>query len=131
MEEGRWQAVLAEKYSKSEQTKELGISAKQLASDYFCKSAEFYPNSAHTRLQAAVGAAWCGNAALAKLHTEKAVQIDRETPHADRKLSGVVVFFPKELDTAKSPVEKEAWVDSSDGDAKGEPILRWLRNNVP
>ncbi|MCY2983772.1 MAG: O-antigen ligase family protein [Planctomycetota bacterium] len=131
MEAGRWHAVLADRYSKSDQTKDLALSAKQIAFKYFCKAAEFYPNSAQARLQAAVGAAWCGEAAEAQFQVEKAVEIDRETLHADRKLSGVVVFFPKELDTSNSPVEKDAWVDASDGDAKGEPILRWLRSNVP
>ena len=130
MEAGRWHAVLADQYSKSDQTKELTLSAKRLASDYFSMAAEFYPNSAQVRLQAAVGAAWCGETAEARFQAEKAFEIDRETPHADRKLSGVVVFFPKELDTSNSPVEKEAWVAASDGDAKGEPILRWLRINV-
>ena len=131
MEAGRWHAVLAERYSKSDQTKDLALSAKRLAFQYFCKAAEFYPNSAQARLQAAIGAAWCGETAEAQFQLEKAVEIDRETPHADRKLSGVVVFFPKELGTSNSPVEKDAWVSASDGDAKGEPILRWLRINVP
>ena len=130
-EAGRWQAVLADKYSRSEQTKDAAIAAKQLAYEYFCQAAEFFPNSAQTRLQAAVGAAWCGKTSEARMQLEKAAQIDLETPHADRKLSGVVVFFPKDLDTGKSPVEKAAWVEASDTDAKGEPILRWLRTNVP
>ena len=131
MEVGRWNAILAEKYSKLDQTKDLAISSKQLAYEYFCKAAEFYPNSAQTRLQAAVGAVWCGEISEAQLYRDKAAMIDRETPHSDRKLSGVVVFFPRELDTSKSPVEKDAWVEASEGDAKGEPILRWLRNNIP
>jgi len=131
VEAGRWNADLADKYSRSEQTKDSAIAMKQLACEYFYKAAEFYPNSAQTRLQAAVGAAWCGKSSEAHVQSEKAAQIDRETPHADRKLSGVVVFFPKDLDTVKSPLEKEAWVDASEGDAKGEPVLRWLRTNVP
>lgn len=131
MESGRWYAFLADRYSKSDQTKDLAFAAKRLAFKYFCSAAEFYPNSAQTRLQAAVGAVWCGETREAHFQVEKAAEIDRETPHADRKISGVVVFFPKELDTSDSPVEKDAWVAASDGDAKGEPILRWLRINVP
>jgi O-antigen ligase len=131
LEAGRWHAVLADKFSNSDQNKDLGPSAKRLAFKYFCKAAEFYPNSAQARLQAAVGAAWCGETEEAHFQVEKAAEIDRETPHADRKLLGCVVFFPKELDTSNSPVEKDAWVPASDGDAKGEPILRWLRINVP
>lgn len=131
MEAGRWNAVLAEKYSKLDQTKDFAISSKQLAYEYFCKAAELYPNSAQARLQAAVGAAWCGKNSEAQLHRDKAALIDRETPHSDRKLLGSVVFFPRELDTSKSPVQMDAWVEANEGDAKGEPILRWLRNNIP
>lgn len=131
MEAGRWQAALAETYSKSERTKDAGTIAKQRSYEYFCEATKFYPNSAQTRLQAAVGAAWSGKTEEARLEREKAALIDRETPHADRKLSGVVVFFPKELDSEKCPVETGAWVKEGNGDAKGEPILRWLRTNIP
>lgn len=128
---GKWNAVLADSELIRDGEKASAISRKELAYHYFSQAAELYPNSAQTQLQAAVGAIWCGNHSEAKRHMRQVEKIDRETPHTDRKLSAVVVYFPMQLEAATSPLESQAKVERQPGYAKGEPTMRWLRTNVP
>ena len=111
--------------------KASAIARKELAYGYFSKAAELYPNSAQTQLQAAVGATWCGKNSAAKRYMNQVEKIDRETPHTDRKLSAVVVYFPMHLAVTTAPLENQAQVEKQPGYAKGEPTMRWLRTNVP
>jgi len=99
--------------------------------EMFSKAAELYPNSIQTQLQASVAAAWCGKYPEAQAYCQKVEEIDRETPHLDRKLASVFVFFPTQLDTMASPLGKDSWIERQDRSAKGEPVLKWLRTNVP
>ncbi len=125
---GRWNAVLGE----NEESLLAGgaeESRKERAYRYFAKSAALYPNSVQTQLQAAVVAVWCGKTEEAIRHANKAEEIDRETPHADRKLAAAVVFFPKKLELSMGPLGEQAKVGEP-GYAKGEPTLQWLRNTV-
>ncbi|HUP77085.1 MAG TPA: O-antigen ligase family protein [Pirellula sp.] len=128
---GKWNAVLAE--SERNQGGELSslISRIELANDFFAKAADLYPSSVQTQLQAAVGALWCGKNTEAKLFISQAENIDQQTQHTDRKLAAAVVFFPKQLETAFAPLERHAKIEKQPGYAKGEPILQWLRTNVP
>ena len=61
----------------------------------------------------------------------QAENIDQQTKHTDRKLAATVVFFPKQLETDSAPLESHAKIEKQPGYAKGEPILQWLRTNVP
>ena len=128
---GQWLAILVD----SEPKQDLSIATERQNKirvyEFFSKAAELYPNSIQTQLQAAVGAAWCERYPEVRVHCQKVEEIDRETPHSDRKLASVFVFFPKQLDTKLTPLEEGAWLDQEEGNAKGEPILRWLRTNVP
>ena len=99
--------------------------------ELFSRAAELYPHSIQTQLQAGVAAAWCGKYPEAKAYCQKVEEIDRETPHLDRKLASVFVFFPTQLDTMESPLAKDSWIEKQDRSAKGEPVLKWLRTNVP
>ncbi len=126
---GRWNAMVAANSTATETNGDTLRLRKERAYEYYSKSASLYPNSAQTQLQAAVIAAWCGKISEAKTHWSKAEQVDRETPHVDRKLSAVMVFFPKELESKFGDLETEAKLGQAEY-GKGEPILRWLRNNV-
>ena len=128
---GRWVAILADAEPVGSQGKASNLEKKKLAYRFFLKAAEHYPNSAQTQLQAAVGAAWCGETREARLHWNKAEEIDRKTTHSDRKLSAVVVFFPAHWEAIATPLEGSARIVRQPDYAKGEPILRWLRTNVP
>ena len=128
---GGWNAVLADAEPEEIQGKASTIALKDLAYRHFSKAAELYPNSAQAQLQAAVGAAWCGEAREARLHWCKAEDVDKKTKHADRKLSAVIILFPVHLESIAAPLEEGARVLQQPGYAKGEPILRWLRTNVP
>ncbi len=127
---GRWYAILADAEPAGSHGKASNFEKRKLAYRYFLKAAELYPNSAQTQLQAAVGAAWCGEAHEARLHWNKAEDIDRKTTHSDRKLSAVVVFFPTHWEAIAAPLEGNARIVRQPDYAKGEPILRWLRTNV-
>ena len=128
---GRWVAILADAEPVGSQGKASNFEKRKLAYRYFLKAAELYPNSAQTQLQAAVGAAWCGDAHEARLHLNQAEDIDRKTTHRDRKLSAVVVFFPAHWEAIAPPLEGNARIVRQPDYAKGEPIVRWLRTNVP
>ncbi len=128
---GRWNAVLADVELPKNEGKAFTIARRELAYRYFSKAAELYPNSAQTQLQAAVGAAWVGEFREAKLHWNKVEDIDSKTTHLDRKLSAVVVFFPVHFELFAAPLDQSARVSQQPEYAKGEPILRWLRTNVP
>ncbi len=128
---GRWVAILADAEPVGSQGKASNFEKRKLAYRYFLKAAELYPNSAQTQLQAAVGAAWCGEAHEARLHLNQAEDIDRKTTHRDRKLSAVVVFFPAHWESIAGPLEGNARLVRQPDYAKGEPIVRWLRTNVP
>jgi len=126
---GRWNAILADNETTAATDAIFGKSRKELAYQYFLRSTELYPNSAQTQLQAAVIAVWCGKLQESRLHVSKAEDIDRETPHADRKLSAAVVVFPKQLESAFGPLEVRESL-SHPGYSKGEPIMEWLRTKV-
>ena len=128
---GKWNAILADSELLRDRGNAFGISRKELAYKYISKAAELYPNSAQSQLQAAVVATWCGKHAEAKQYMSQVENIDRETPHTDRKLSAVVVYFPMQLEAATAPLESKAKVEKQSGFAKGEPTMRWLRTNVP
>ncbi len=128
---GKWNAILADSELMRDGEKASAIARKELAYGYFSKAAELYPNSAQTQLQAAVGATWCGKNSAAKRYMNQVEKIDRETPHTDRKLSAVVVYFPMHLAVTTAPLENQAQVEKQPGYAKGEPTMRWLRTNVP
>ena len=128
---GKWNAILAESERNRDGDKTSGISRKELARDFFAKAADLYPNSAQIQLQAAVGAVWCGKNTDAKRYISQAENIDQKTQHTDRKLAAAVVYFPKQLETDFAPLESHAKIEKQPGYAKGEPILQWLRTNVP
>ncbi len=127
---GTWNAILVDSEPVRDQGNSSSILKKELAYQYFSRAAESYPNSASTQLQAAIGAAWCGRYNEAKQYRSKVESIERETPHLDRKLAAVVVYFPKELENSTSPLDGQARSGQQPGYAKGEPILQWLRTNV-
>jgi len=128
---GKWNAILAESEGNQGGEKSSLISRKELANDFFEKAADLYPSSAQIQLQAAVGALWCGKSTEAKQFMSQAENIDQQTEHTDRKLAAAVVFFPKQLETAFAPLERQAKIEKQPGYALGEPILQWLRRNVP
>ncbi len=128
---GIWNAILVDSQPMRDQGSSYSILKKELAYQYFSKAAECYPNSASTQLQAAVGAAWCGKVTEAIQHRSKVESIERETPHVDRKLSGVVIYVPKEFENSANPLDGRARLGQQPGYAKGEPILQWLRTNLP
>ena len=128
---GQWLAILVDSEPKQDLSVAKELQNKIRVYAFFSKAAELYPNSIQTQLQAAVGAAWCEKYPKVRVHCEKVEEIDRETPHSDRKLASVFVFFPKQLDTKRTPLEEGSWLEQQEGNAKGEPILRWLRTIVP
>jgi len=128
---GQWFAILVDSGSRQDLSIAAQMRDRVRVYEMFSKAAELYPNSIQTQLQASVAAAWCGKHLEAQAYCQKVEEIDRETPHLDRKLASVFVFFPTQLDTMASPLGKDSWIERQDRSAKGEPVLKWLRTNVP
>gem|GEM_PF-1705212 len=128
---GQWLAILVDSESRLELSIDAQMRDRVRVYEMFSRAAELYPNSIQTQLQAGVAAAWCGKYPEAQSHCEKVEEIDRETPHLDRRLASVFVFFPTDLDTMESPLGQDSWIEKRDRSARGEPVLKWLRTNVP
>jgi len=128
---GQWMAMLVDSESKADFSIAAQMRDKVRVYEMFSRAAELYPNSIQTQLQASVAAAWCGKYPEVQAYCQKVEEIDRKTPHLDRKLASVFVFFPTQLDTTASPLGKDSWIERQDRSAKGEPVLKWLRTNVP
>ncbi len=128
---GQWLAVLVDSEPNEGLNIAIQTSKKVRIYGLFSRAAELYPNSIQTQLQAGVAAAWCGKYSEARAHCDKVEEIDRKTPHLDRKLASVFVFFPKQLDPSWDLLDKNSKADGQEGNARGEPVLRWLRTNLP
>ena len=124
-------AILVDSEPVRDQGNPSFVSRKESVFLFFSKAALLYPNSVATQLQAAVGAAWCGKYTEAKYHLSKVESIERETPHADRKLSAITVYIPKETENFASPLDRPGKMGLQAGYAKGEPVLQWLRTIIP
>jgi O-antigen ligase len=128
---GRWNAMIADALRRSSslsiaETDDLTIKINQ-ANAMFQIAAKLYPHSVATNLQAAVGAAWADQIDLAQEFLSKAEEIDRATPHLDRKIAQATVFFPVGLERiggGDAGIERQI---SDPGMVKGEPAVRWLR----
>ena len=110
---------------------------------YYQEATKFAPASAELHLQTAVVAAMQGNWKVCQAMLDKAEEIDRETPHRDRKIESTKIWIPKEMvqsiqERAKaakriSDEENPDWeklkilIERSDS-VPGEPVRQTLRS---
>ncbi|MFN6398801.1 MAG: O-antigen ligase family protein [Planctomycetota bacterium] len=110
---------------------------------YYQESTKFAPASAELHLQTAVVAAMQGNWKVCQGMLEQAEEIDRQTPHRDRKIESTKIWIPREMvksiqerATAGKKISDEGnpeWdklkilIDRSDS-VPGEPVRQTLRS---
>jgi hypothetical protein len=134
---GRWNAILADAFPEPIQPKvpleknEDLATRRTVASGYFVRAADNYPSSIPAQLQAAIALVWAGDRERAKVYMDRVTEIDRTTPHSDRKLAASVVYFPYSLEATGEPLPDKARIREEPGNARGEPVMVWLRNTVP
>ncbi|MBU6172294.1 MAG: O-antigen ligase family protein [Planctomycetes bacterium] len=107
----------------SERAQSYRISASERAS----QAAERNPSSVQVQIQAAVYAALGNDWPRVEEYLEKASRIDRLTPHLDRKISAVSVFFPNELIEPDHPLSASERLPNQDRYVYGEPAIQRLR----
>ncbi|MEQ1825476.1 MAG: O-antigen ligase family protein [Pirellula sp.] len=133
LEFGKWNAMIADSIAKN--STGSGIDEREFADRVekafqgFQKCASLNPSSASAQLQSAIGAAWKADFASLQRSIAKAEEIDRITPHIDRKLNATVVFFPYSFERRFDFLGAEARKNLDEGMARGEPVLIWLRNH--
>jgi hypothetical protein len=64
---------------------------------YFQEAAKFAPSSAELHLQSSVVAAMLGNWRVCESMLDQAEEIDRQTPHLDRKIEASKIWIPREM----------------------------------
>jgi hypothetical protein len=107
----------------SERAQRYRISASERAS----QAAEWNPSSVQVQIQAAVYAALGNDWPRVEEFLEKANRIDQLTPHLDRKISAVSVFFPAELIESDHPLSASERLPNQDRYVYGEPAIQRLR----
>ena len=130
LDAGRWSVLLAEKYADPRVPEQKKFWIEQ-TDRYYEAAADLYPNSISVQLQAAVGAAWAKKHDSAKKFMAKVTEIDSKTKHKDRKIIRATVLFPPTMETPESPLAENARVSQQPMMVRGEPVMAWLRTNVP
>ncbi|MFM8216590.1 MAG: hypothetical protein ACKN82_18390, partial [Pirellula sp.] len=64
---------------------------------YYPDAAKFAPSSAELHLQSSVVAAMLGNWRVCESMLDQAEEIDRQTPHLDRKIEASKIWIPREM----------------------------------
>lgn len=105
----------------------------QRAADDLAAAAEAYPASANACLQAAVACGLAGRSEDMQHFFQAADRIDAATPHRDRKIQAVQIFWPKRLERAGGfallpPLDAAARRGIPEDFVRGEPVAEVLRS---
>lgn len=105
----------------------------QRAADDLAGAAEAYPASANACLQAAVASGLAGRNDAMQRFSQAADRIDASTPHRDRKIQAVQIFWPRRLERAGAfailpPLETAARRGIPEDFVRGEPVAEVLRS---
>lgn len=105
----------------------LGVSHQEylgISVDGHEKAVQAFPNSVQLRLQLAVSLFLGGKMEKAASELEKADELDRTTPHSDRKLVNQLVWLPIFAELPEfSRTSSGQW-------CQAEPVVNWLRNQL-
>lgn len=91
---------------------------------FFTNAVESFPSDIQLRLQLAVSCVLVGDLPTAEKQLSVAQDLDRSTPHLDRKLQSQMVWFPS-LSGGLSSAER---VDGSW--SRAELVVNWLRSRL-
>ena len=110
---------------------------------YYQEAAKFAPSSAELHLQTAAVAAMQGNWRVCESMLDQAEEIDRQTPHLDRKIEASKIWIPREMvkvieqrakaggkisgDSSPSLDKLKLLLDRSES-VPGEPVRQALRS---
>ncbi|MFN7731953.1 MAG: hypothetical protein ACK5OB_08620, partial [Pirellula sp.] len=105
----------------------------QRAADDLAAAAEAYPASANASLQAAVACGLADRSEAMQRFSQAADRIDAATPHRDRKIQAVQIFWPRRLERAGAfallpPLETAARRGIPEDFVRGEPVAEVLRS---
>jgi hypothetical protein len=110
---------------------------------YYQEAAKFAPSSAELHLQTAAVAAMQGNWRVCESMLDQAEEIDRQTPHLDRKIEASKIWIPREMvkvieQRAKAggkiagdsspPLDKLKLLLDRSESVPGEPVRQALRS---
>lgn len=131
-EGGKWLALAAHEMPvKSQSDNMVNVdSLIRKADEHFESAAHLYPHSIVARLQAAISNMWVGDVESASRHLAIVEEIDRNTPHLDRKIKAAIVYFPPDLESKLGPLDAAARRNLTDSMARGEPVVDWIRKHA-
>jgi hypothetical protein len=108
----------------------------EMALRHFRQAAELSPQDASQQLQVALVGWLMGDRKLASERLERAFKIDKDTPHRDQKIQGLLVWWPSDFaprSVGDSELEwKSVGRDKSIGDGwvRAEPLADFLRTQL-
>ena len=96
----------------------------ELALGYYEQAVARYPSSIGLRAQMAVNLSIAGKWKESKRELDAAIELDKQTPHLDKKLNSQLLWLPL------LPEGAEQQFEAQQPNVEAEPMSDWLRKKI-